>query len=105
MPKRLVLAVCCLFLFVADGRAQQATRYLIIPLSESTNQCNVNPSINTCVTVEALILKPNNEFAACSATFDTAGRLFKFATTRPAPSCLPIQCSTCDLIPPIPPTD
>ena len=104
MLKRLVLAVCCLFLFVAHGLAEQAKRYLLMPLSETTSQCNVNPSINACVMAEALVLKPNNEFAVCTATFDTAGRVFKFSAT-PAPSCRPIQCSTCDLIPPIPSTE
>jgi hypothetical protein len=104
MLKRLVLAVSCLFLFVAPGLADQAQRYLLIPLSETTSQCNVNPSINACVMAEALVLKPNNEFVVCTATFDTAGRVFRFSATS-APSCWPIQCSTCDLIPPIPPTE
>jgi hypothetical protein len=106
MPKRLVLAAVCLFLFVAHGFAQQPGRYLIIPFSETTSQCNANPSVNTCVVIEALVLKPNNGFSACTATFDTAGRVFRFSTAPSfAPYCLPIQCSTCDLIPPIPPTE
>lgn len=104
MLERLLLAVCCVFLFVVPGLAEQAKRYLLFPLSETTSQCNVNPSINACVTAEALVLKPNNEFAVCTATFDTAGRVFKLSAT-PAPFCRPIQCSTCDLIPPIPQTD
>jgi hypothetical protein len=45
------------------------------------------------------------DHAACTATFDTAGRAFKFSAATPAPSCQPVQCSTCDPIPPIPPTE
>lgn len=105
MLKRLMFAVCCLLLFVAHGLAAQAKHYWLLPFSEITTQCNVNPSINACVKVKVLVLKPTNELAECTTTFDTAARVFKFSAATPAPSCQPIQCSTCDLIPPIPPTE
>jgi hypothetical protein len=103
MFKRL-LATVFFFFFFAHELTAQTQRYLLIPLSETTSQCNLKVSINACVTAEALVLKPNNEFAVCTATFDTAGRVFRFSATS-APSCGNLQCSTCNLIPPIPPTE
>lgn len=106
MLKRFGLAVCCLFLFVAHPLAEETQYYRILPFSETATTCHhANMAISPCVAVEMLVLKPTNEFAACTATFDTAAMSFKFSDTTPSPSCQPIQCSTCDLIPPMPPTE
>jgi hypothetical protein len=111
MPKRiflerLVLAVCCLFLFVAHALAEDTQYYRIMPFSEDATTCrHANTAISPCTTIEMLVLKPTNELAACTATFDTPAMVFKFSDAKPSPSCQPIQCSTCNLIPPMPPTD
>jgi hypothetical protein len=104
--KRLALALTCVLLFVAQTLAQQARSYQILPFADKITECRASTTLNTaCVISEVLVLKPNNEIAACSATIDLDGRKFQFSATLPAPSCLPLQCSKCDLIPPISPTE
>ena len=104
--ERLALIVCCLCLFVSHALAEETQYYRIIPFSESATTCrHANTALTPCMTVEVLVLKPTNEFAACTATFDTPAMLFKFSDVTPNPSCRPMQCSTCNLIPPMPPTE
>jgi hypothetical protein len=107
MLKRLVLAVYCLFLFVAHPLAEETQYYRIFGFNETATTCrHANTPISSCMTVERLILKPTNELTACTATFDTTVAMsLKFSDVTPNPSCQPIQCSTCNLIPPMPPSE
>ena len=106
MLKALWLAVCCLLLSVVQTLAEDAKHYQILPFAEKATECHVSEAVNaSCVTIEVLILKPNNELATCTATFKTSARTFKFSAVTPAPTCTPIRCSTCDLMPPISPTE
>jgi hypothetical protein len=103
--KNLLLAVCCLFSCVAQASAEDAQYYRLLPFSDKAAECRVNQANAGCVISEILVLKPNNEFVLCSATFQVGDRTLKFSSTTPALSCQAIECSTCDLIPPIPPTE
>lgn len=105
MVKRLAFAVCCLFLFVARALTAEAGYYRIMPFSETATTCRANTTISPCAIIQVLVLKPNKEFAACTATFATGAMALKFSAATPGPSCQPIRCSTCDLIPPIPPSE
>jgi hypothetical protein len=106
LAERFGLAVCCLFLFVAHPLAGEQRYYRILPFSESATTCrHANTAISPCTIIEMLVLKPTNELAKCAATFDTAAMSFKFSEATPNLSCQPIKCSTCDLIPPMPPTE
>jgi hypothetical protein len=104
--KRLGLALCGVLLFVTQTPAEEAKNYQILPFFGRTGECRANQTINAaCVIVEVLILKPNSELAACTASIGTDGRKFQFSAALPPPSCQAIQCSRCDLIPPIAPTE
>jgi hypothetical protein len=106
MLKKLLLALCCLFLFFGQPRAEEAKHYQLLPFSDRAASCHVNQAATStsCMISEVLVLKPTNEFAICSAFFEIHERMLKFSSS-PATSCKPIHCSTCDLIPPISPTD
>jgi hypothetical protein len=103
--KRPGLAVCCLFLLVAQALAEEARNYQILPLSDRITQCRTEQAHANCVISKILVLKPNSELAACTANVDIGAREFQFSPAVPAPSCQPIQCSRCDLIPSISPTE
>lgn len=101
MLKRIMLACCCLFLLVAQPFAEGLKYYRVMPFSETATMCRTNSANTPCMKVEALVLKPHGKLAACTATFDTAAMALRFSATA-LPFCQPIQCSTCDLIPPMP---
>jgi hypothetical protein len=105
MLKKPGVAFCCFFLFVAQAPAEEAKNYQIFPLSDRTTECRTNQTRASCVISEVLVLKPNNELAACTASVDIGSRQFQLSAAVPVPSCQPVQCSRCDLIPPISPTE
>jgi hypothetical protein len=101
--KRAAFAVWSIYLLVAHAFGEEAKTYQILPFFEKITQCHEDQTTHTtCVITEVLVVKPNYEIAACTATVDIGGRTFKFSAALPSPSCQPIQCSRCDLIPPIP---
>jgi hypothetical protein len=105
MLTRLGIAVCSLFFLVARAFADEANHYQLLPFVSDATACHVNQTnYMGCVLEKIIVLKPNNEFAVCTATFETGGGTFKLSDT-PAPSCQPIYCSKCDLIPPISTTE
>jgi hypothetical protein len=102
--KRLEFGVCCFLLLVAQALDVEARDYALLPFFQKITQCQVDQTVHTtCVITEVLVLKPNDELVACKVTVDIGARTFKFSAALSAPSCQPIQCSGCDLIPPIPP--
>lgn len=105
MLRKLGVAFCYFFLFIAQAFAEEAKSYQIFPLSDRITECRTDQTRASCVISEVLVLKPNNELAACTASVDIGSRQFQLSATVPAPSCQPVQCSRCDLIPPIAPTE
>lgn len=105
MLKRLELALCCCFLFVAQALAEEGKNYQIVPLSDKITECTTDQAHASCVVSRVLVLKPNDQLAVCTANVDIGSREFQFTPAVPAPSCQPVQCSRCDLIPPISSTE
>jgi len=94
MLKRITLLACCIFV-ATQAHAQGTGNFQLFRIKETAAECVQGKTGSSAAQSTIVVLNTSNgQLAQCFANYDLGNNLF-----CAAPSCSPIQCKNCNLIP------